>query len=71
MPFYYKKISRFIFSTYYSTTEQESLNKNKEKTILKNNFFNLGVVPKCILKNIEFCIFKKGQNVDTVYLNKN
>lgn len=25
---------------------------------------------KCILKNIKICIFKRGQNVGTVYLNK-
>ena len=31
----------------------------------------LDLAPKCILKNIEFCIFKKGQNPDTVYLNGN
>ena len=24
-----------------------------------------------ILKNIRYCIFKKGQNPDTVYLNEN
>lgn len=27
-------------------------------------------IQKCILKNIKICIFKRVQNVGTVYLNK-
>lgn len=45
--------------------------KNKKRRILKNNFIILELTPNCILKNIKYCIFKKGQNPDTVYLNEN